>query len=118
MAFMKYAKALVAHPQVSGKEWGKVRKASKRADLNPNLIEQASKILGGPFDPRKYLLTHVTIVASVDTEIVPGARTGLILEHGKRINRKYPDYRVTKETESLINSNWDCDQSYCLKNKK
>ena len=108
MAFMKYAKALVAHPQVSGKEWSKVRKASKRADLNPNLIEQASKILGGPFDPRKYLLTHVTIVASVDTEIVPGARTGLILEHGKRINRKYPDYRVTKETESLINSNWDC----------
>lgn len=56
MAFMRYANASVIQPAVSEKGWSKVRKAS----VNPtrNLVAQASEILGKPFNPSDYLLTH------------------------------------------------------------
>ena len=68
MAFMKYASALVVSPETTQTGWGKVRTASgKRA----NLVNQAEKIFGSKFNPDDYLLTHCTIVASVDTDEAP-----------------------------------------------
>jgi hypothetical protein len=52
-------------------------------------------------------LTHVTIVASVDTEEVPGAKTGVIQDGTRQINRPYADFRITPETEQYINGNND-----------
>ena len=68
MAFMRYAKAMVVQPHVTQKGWGKVRKTASTPSRN--LVAQASEILGTAFDPSKYLLTHCTIVASVDVEKV------------------------------------------------
>jgi hypothetical protein len=109
MAFMKYAAASVVRPQVSGRSWSKVRKASKgdQKALPTNLIAQASEILGKPFDPAEYLLSHATIVASVDVENVPNVKLGSITEDGQRIMRKYSDYRVTTGTQKWLNNNWD-----------
>jgi hypothetical protein len=73
-----------------------------------NLVAQASEILGQAFDPAKFLLTHCTIVASVDVSDVAGAKIGSVKEDGKKINRKYGNYRVTAETDSYINNNLDC----------
>ena len=70
MAFLKKANAVVVHPRVSGQTWGGIRKT---ASASNNFTDQAKKILGGNLDPNKYLFTHCTIVASVDTEVVPGA---------------------------------------------
>ena len=108
MAFIRYAKANVVKPVITPKSWSKVRVAAKGADLAPNLIEQASEIVGGAFNPEDYLLTHATIVASVDTYEVPNTKLGSHTEEGFRVNRKYADYRVSPECDSFINNNLDC----------
>lgn len=60
------------------------------------------------FDPNRYILTHCTIIASVDTEVVPNVDLGEDLwEKGRRITRLWDDYRITKETEKYINANAD-----------
>ena len=67
------------------KEWGTVRTASRK---RANLVSQARRF-GGKFNPDDYLLTHCTIVASVDTEEAPNVKLGSVTENGKKINRKY-----------------------------
>ena len=71
-----------------------------------NLIEQASEILKTAFDPKDYLLTHATIVCSVDTVDVPNVKLGRVTEEdGFQINRKYSNYRISPETDKFINNN-------------
>lgn len=109
MAFMKYASAIVVSPETSQRNWGQVRTASgKRA----NLVSQAEKIFGGKFNPDDYLLTHCTIVASVDTEEASNVKLGSVTENGKEILRKYPNYLITPNTSKYVNNNgdsWDRD---------
>lgn len=109
MAFLRTAQALVVHPRATQAGWSKVRMA-KIAPGQPaqNLVAQASDILGQVFDPAKFLLTHCTIVASVDVIDVAGVKLGSVKEDGKKVNRKYSNYRVTAETDSYINNNLDC----------
>ena len=117
MAMLRYAKATVVHPTFTTKGWGKVRTAStNKAALSGNLIDQASQIFGKPFDPTKYLLTHATIVASVNTEKPANVKLGSVEEDGFKVNRKYANYRVTPDTEKYINNNMDCwDKTTLLK---
>jgi hypothetical protein len=108
MAFLKYAKATVVRPQVKGNEWDRVRVASGAKRLDASLKKKAEDILGEPFTPDRFLLTHSTIVCSVDAVPVHGSRTGSHYEEGQQINRKYADYRVTSDTDKFINNNLDC----------
>lgn len=116
MAFMKYASALVVSPSTNQRNWGSVRTASgKRA----NLVNQAEKIFGSKFNPDDYLLTHCTIVASVDTDDVPNVKLGSVTENGKKVNRKYSNYYVTPQTSKYVNNNGDCwDRDVLLKSYK
>lgn len=82
--------------------------ASGSPRMDRDLVKQASDILGEPFDPTRYLLTHATLVASVDTEVVPNAKLGMVQFDGQKINRKYANYRVKPECEKWINNNDDC----------
>jgi len=109
MAFLRTASALVVQPSISPKGWGRVRTASKvEGAPSKNLSAQASEILGTDFDPSKYLLTHCTIVASVNVESVPNVKLGSLTEDGHKVNRKYVDYRVSSDTDKYINNNLDC----------
>jgi len=117
MAFLRYARAKVVKPHCSGQRWRRVRTASTAAP-SANLITQANEILGSEFDPSKYLLTHATIVCSVDTSEVPGVKTGSVMDPmtGKRVNRKWANYRVAPECDQFINNNNDCwDRGVLLK---
>jgi len=108
MAMLRFAKAKVVHPTFTQKGWGKVRTAAtNKAALAGNLIDQASKIFGKPFNPENYLLTHATIVASVDTEKPANVKLGSVTVDGFKVNRKYADYLIKPDTESLINNNGD-----------
>ncbi len=114
MAFMKYARASVVHPHIGKTEWAKVRVAAKTSngDLNDNLVARASELLGKPFNPKDFLLTHATIVASVDTFEPTGIKTGSVLEGGFRVNRKYGNFRIKASCDKFINNNldsWDRD---------
>lgn len=107
MAMLRYARAVVQHPSISGRGWSRVRTAANAKPLTSSLSAQAETILGEPLDLSKYLLSHVTIVASVDTEEVPGAKTGVIQDGVHQINRPYSDFRITPETEMYVNGNND-----------
>ena len=109
MAFMRYASAVVVHPRATQRGWSRVRTAARAAMLpSRNLLSQATEILGTRFDPDRYLLTHATIVASVDVDKVQNVRLGSVTENGSRINRKYADYYVQPDCSKFINNNGDC----------
>lgn len=105
MAFMKYASALLMSPSISQRGWKKVRTASMKA--GGNLVHQAENIFGQKFDPSKYLLSHCTIVASVDVDEVANVKMGSVQEGGKTINRKYSNYYITPQTSKYVNNNGD-----------
>ena len=105
MAFLRTARALVTVPKLRDGVWDDVRVASGSTRLDRDLVKQASDILGESFDPSKYLLTHATLVASVDTVATPGTKLGMIQFDGQKINRKYADFRVKADCEKWINNN-------------
>ena len=106
MAFLKTARAVVVHPHINPQTWAGLRKTASIAPAQ-SVSTQAQEILGGPLDPSRYLVTHCTIVASVDTKPVPGVKTGTIRVGSKTIDRRWPDYLITPETEQYINGNRD-----------
>jgi hypothetical protein len=107
MAFMRYADAQVVQPHVSQRGWTKVRKTASQPSRD--LVSQASEILGEAFTPDRYLLTHCTIVASVDVDPVPNVKLGRVKvgKHGKTINRKYADYYIRPQCSQFVNNNGD-----------
>lgn len=105
MAHSKYANARVVQPHVSQRGWGKVRKTASTPSRD--LVAQASEILGQPFDPHKYLLTHSTIVASVDVEPVQGVKLGRVKVGSETINRKFSDYYISPKCSQFVNNNGD-----------
>src|SRR5690606_41316634 len=59
---------------------------------------EASKISLAQFSPKEYMLSHATIVASVDTDRGPGP-LGRHLENGFTVDRPFADYLVTQKSE-------------------
>lgn len=111
MAFLKYAKARIVTPEItfgiSSGGWSRIRQAAALPSVSNELMARAEDILGEKCTPDRYLLTHSTIVCSVDTEKVKGSKMGSVEEEGAKILRKYPDYRITSNTDRFINNNLD-----------
>lgn len=107
MAFLRYANARAVSPYTTGQGWDRVRVAAAQTRMDRNLVDQASKILNEQFNPARYLLSHATIVASVDTVDVPNARLGAATVGGKMVNRKTTAFRIKPECEQYINNNFD-----------
>ena len=105
MAFFKYASATVTQPFVSPSTWGKIRTASGNKTVSANIVDQATDIFGDAFDPEKYLLTHATIVASVDTYEPKNMKMGSVTEDGFQVNRKYSNFRIKPSCDKFINNN-------------
>lgn len=105
MAFIRYANAVTVQPAVSQRGWGNIRKTA--AAPSRDIMAQAAEILGGPLDPDRYLLTHSTIVASVDVESAPNVRLGKVRVGSKTINRKYSDYLIKSACSQWVNNNGD-----------
>jgi hypothetical protein len=101
MAFLKTASANLIKPDISKQAWHSLRTAS--IGKSQFVARSASSIPLGEYNPDDYMLSHCTIVASVDTE--DGPRSGSPLSG---LNQKYLDYYVTPATEKYINSNYDC----------
>ncbi len=106
MAHLKRANAMVVHPRISGRGWGGICKSASSAPKR-NLTEQAREILGGELDPNKYLFTHCTIVASVDTDKVPDVSLGKVKVGSTTVDRRYDDYYIKPECSQYVNNNGD-----------
>jgi len=123
VAHLKTARAEVTRPFVTRRQWGEIRTASRVMGRLPdfvsrvarnsgvapptNLVDQAAGIFGSAFDPRRFLLTHATIVASVDVYTPEGVRLGSSMEDGFQVNRKFGDYRIKDSCQRFINNNRD-----------
>lgn len=106
MGFAKTARARVTQPVINQAGWVDIR--SKASFPVPSFeLRSAAQVVLQQYDPAQYLLSHCTIIASVDTEN-PGLPTGVQMYDGTQINRKYPDYQVTLGTTKYINNNNDC----------
>jgi hypothetical protein len=105
VAFAKYAYANIIKPDINMPVWDRVRD-SAQALGSAFARRGASKVTLGEFTPKDYLLTHCTIVASVDTENGPKA-LGRHLEDGFTVDRRFQDYYITAKTSAYINSNHD-----------
>lgn len=106
MAFSKYANAVVAQPVVTIDAWDEVR--SKALVLGPAFDQRqaASKLTLQKYDPKEVMLSHCTIIASVDTEPGPGV-LGRHMEGGQEIHRRFQDYYITTDTSKYVNNNSD-----------
>jgi hypothetical protein len=103
MAFLKYANATVIKPGIDLDAWRGFRQKSTSLPL---FDKTASRLSLQEIDPKQLLLTHCTIVASVDTEN-SNAPLGKHIVEGFEIDRKYPDYLITPKTSGFINNNGD-----------
>lgn len=104
MAFLKYAKATVQKPGINFSEWDALRRTA--LSPAPDFQNRTARVILQEYDPAKYMLSHATIVASVDVENA-SAPLGRNFVDGFEINRQYPEYYVTPETSLYINNNHD-----------
>jgi hypothetical protein len=106
MAFNKYAKAGIVKPAISMDAWDEVR--AKASSLgSPFDTKKASKVVLQKYRPDQFLLSHCTIIASVDTEVSVEPLGPQIVD-GFQIDRKYADYLVSPATTKYVNNNNDC----------
>ncbi len=104
MAFLKYANAAILQPAINQESWSEIRQA---ALLGSSFEDRtAAHVVLQKYDPAQYLLSHCSIVASVDTEN-SGLPTGAQMFDGVQIERKFPDHYITVETQKYINNNQD-----------
>lgn len=105
MSFLRFANARLSQSSISQSGWDDVR--SKATSPIPTFeLRQASQVILQQYDPAQYLLSHVTIIASVDTEnsCFP---TGKQMFDGFQIDRRWSDFYITQGTQKYINSNQD-----------
>jgi hypothetical protein len=106
MAFLKRAHAMVVHPRISYRGWGGIRKVAS-SGTSRNLTDQARDILGAPLSSDTHLVTHCTIVASVDVDHVPGVKLGNVRLGSKTVDRRYADYHIKPQCSQFVNNNGD-----------
>lgn len=104
MAFLKYAHATVVQPEFGISGWDEVR--AKAMTLEPAFGERQARVVLQKYQPDQHLLSHCTIIASVDTEDT-GLPTGRQMVDGFQIDRRWSDYFITPETTKYINNNHD-----------
>jgi len=114
MAFSKYAKAHVVRPQITLDTWeavcrqSAIRTASQSGYRGaPLAITAAGQVSLQDYAPDRFLLSHCTIIASVDTEVSPEP-LGKQMVDGVQIDRRFADWQVTPKTVPYINNNNDC----------
>ncbi len=105
MAFLKYANAAVVKPAISMAGWDEVR--TQALSMGPAFdTRAASRVIIQKFRPDQFLLSHVTIIASVDTEPA-GLPLGRQLVDGFQIDRRYDDFLITPDSSKYVNNNQD-----------
>ncbi len=103
MAFTKKADAAIVKPDINFAGWGEIRRASKEPAFD---VRRGAKVVLQEYEPRDFLLSHCTIIASVDAE-KSNAPLGKHVVDGFQIERKYADWLITPETSKYVNNNND-----------
>jgi hypothetical protein len=102
VAFFKYASAQIVKSSLNAADWDWIR--AKALSPAPGSNQKTAGVLLQEYDPNNFLLTHCTIIASVDTEPVDQS-LGRSMVDGFQIDRRFADYYITPQTTKFINNN-------------
>ena len=105
MARRHFAKGLVAKPDVPLDLWMEELRRNGDTIIPQNQINRIAKTVLRKADPKQFLLSHATIVASVDTYAPKNVKLGKQFNRGVQIDVRYPEFRIKPETHSIINNN-------------
>lgn len=106
MAFRRYARALTSKRNIQFEYWmDELRKQAADAVPEKHVMRTAKQVLTR-CDPKQYLLSHATIVASVDTYAPKDVKLGRSVdEKGCEIDVRFADHVIKPESEPFINNN-------------
>jgi hypothetical protein len=102
-----FAYALVSRQNIEFDEWMEELRAQHEGAVPKDHVGRVAKTILRKCDPKQYLLSHSTIVASVDTCAPRGAKTGRMMNRGVQIDVRWPDYRIKPECQEIVNNNGD-----------
>lgn len=105
MAFLKYANAKLQKSGIKFAEWDAMRRTA--LSPAPDFQKRTARVILEEYNPKQYMLSHATIVASVDVDNGPGS-LGRQFVDGFEIDRQYRDYYVSPSTSQYVNNNHDC----------
>lgn len=107
MGFRRTANAIVSRPGVEFDEWMETLRNQNEGAVPRDHIHRVAKTVLRKCDPKQYLLSHATIVASVDTYAPKNAKTGRGMVQGVQIDVRWPDFRIKPDCHDIINNNGD-----------
>lgn len=107
MARKHYGKAQVTEANIQYDKWMDTLRDGNEGIVSSNHLHRIAKSITQKCDPSQYLLSHATIVSSVDVYQPRGVKLGKSKIHGQEIDVRFPDFRVTPNTHKFINNNLD-----------
>ena len=107
MAVKRYARAIVERRGIQFDEWMEELREQNEGAVPKDFIHRTAKTILRKCDPKQYLLSHATIVASVDTYAPKGVKTGRLMNRGCQVDVRWPEFRIKPECHSIINNNGD-----------
>ena len=107
MAHRRYAHAITTAKDVAFEQWMEEIRAQNEGAVTKNHVSRIANVILRKADPKRYLLSHATIVASVDTYAPKGVKTGRLMNRGVQIEVRHPDYRIKPDGHEIVNNNGD-----------
>jgi len=107
MARKHYGKAILSDNDIHYDKWMETIRTSGGGLVSKDHLHRVAKSVTQKCDPTQYLLSHATIVSSVDTYTPRTVKLGKQLMQGSEINVQFPDYRIRPETHQYVNNNKD-----------
>jgi hypothetical protein len=107
MAKRRYAKAIVERRNIAFDEWMEELRGQNEGAVPKDFIHRTAKTILRKCDPKQYLLSHATIVASCDTFAPKGVKTGRLMNRGCQIDVRWPEFRIKPDCHPIVNNNGD-----------
>lgn len=107
MATRRYAKSLVTEPNVPFERWMDELRGQHEGAVPKDHVHRIAKTVLRKCNPKQFLLSHATIVASVDTYAPKRAKTGRQMNRGCQIEVRWPEFRIKPECLDIVNNNGD-----------
>jgi hypothetical protein len=107
MARKHFAKSIISRTNVPFDEWMEVIRGQHEGAVPKDYVHRTAKTVLRKCDPKQYLLSHATIVASVDCYAPRRAKTGRQMNRGVQVEVRWPDFRIKPECLDIINNNGD-----------
>jgi len=107
MGFRRTANAIVSHPNIEFDRWMEEMRAQHHGAVQEKQVMRVAKTVLRKCDPNQYLLSHATIVASVDCYEPNGVKVGKFFNRDVECMRKFPNFRIKPECQEIVNNNDD-----------